>query len=326
MKQIALIGAGQVGSRHLQALAKCTFPTKIQVVDPNPGSLVIAEKRFREVAPPDSNLEIEFLPTIEDLASEIDLCIIATTSKVRLAILRSLLAHTHVRYIVLEKVAFTSELEFDEAATLLERSGAKAWVNFPRRMYADYLRLKEKIQNESIINYVVEGNDYGLGCNAIHFIDHVAMLTSDSEYQLNMDEMDRVVFQSKRDGYVDFSGKMKGKFSKGSVISLKCSHSVGIAPSFTIRISGNTFEIVINELSNSIEILRDTTGKLRDLSFAMEYQSSLTHIVTQELFTSGNCRLTSFSESRKLHLPFLRDFTSLMNEVTGTNHTSLPIT
>jgi pyrroline-5-carboxylate reductase len=35
MKKIALIGCGNIGSRHLQALAKSSFNCEITIVEPN---------------------------------------------------------------------------------------------------------------------------------------------------------------------------------------------------------------------------------------------------------------------------------------------------
>ena len=66
MKNIALIGCGQLGSRHLQALAFVKHKVKIQVVDSSSDSLKIAEIRFKEVS---QNFEghISFHNDIRDL-------------------------------------------------------------------------------------------------------------------------------------------------------------------------------------------------------------------------------------------------------------------
>ena len=44
MKKIALIGAGQLGSRHLQGLAKSDLCLSIEVVEPFEGSKNIAKQ------------------------------------------------------------------------------------------------------------------------------------------------------------------------------------------------------------------------------------------------------------------------------------------
>ena len=42
---IAIIGAGQIGSRHLQGLTKIKQSINITVIDPNPAALKMAKKR-----------------------------------------------------------------------------------------------------------------------------------------------------------------------------------------------------------------------------------------------------------------------------------------
>lgn len=46
MYKIAVIGAGQLGSRHLQGLKLSKLKSDIWVVDNNPNSLQIAQQRY----------------------------------------------------------------------------------------------------------------------------------------------------------------------------------------------------------------------------------------------------------------------------------------
>ena len=48
MYKIAVIGAGQLGSRHLQGLKLSKLKSDIWVVDNNPNSLQIAQQRYEE--------------------------------------------------------------------------------------------------------------------------------------------------------------------------------------------------------------------------------------------------------------------------------------
>ena len=56
MINCAIIGAGQIGSRHLQALAQLNSPARIELVDSDPKALAMSEKRFLEVEQPSSRL------------------------------------------------------------------------------------------------------------------------------------------------------------------------------------------------------------------------------------------------------------------------------
>ena len=50
MKQVAVIGAGQLGSRHLQGLKVASSPMEITVMDSNEDSLKIAKERYDAVS------------------------------------------------------------------------------------------------------------------------------------------------------------------------------------------------------------------------------------------------------------------------------------
>lgn len=61
---IVLIGAGQLGSRHLQGLKKIYTAVNIDVVDPNIDSISIAKERYEQVDNNPFIKEIRFLSSI----------------------------------------------------------------------------------------------------------------------------------------------------------------------------------------------------------------------------------------------------------------------
>ena len=66
MYKIAVIGAGQLGSRHLQGLKLSKLKSDIWVVDNNSNSLQIAQQRYEE-GEVNSNQTIYYLQLIEQL-------------------------------------------------------------------------------------------------------------------------------------------------------------------------------------------------------------------------------------------------------------------
>lgn len=95
MKKIAIIGAGQLGSRHLQALSKVRDEATLYIVDPLEESLKISERRFHEVK--SVNKKLVSLKEISDLPKELEFVIISTNSKERLGVLKELVAHAKVK-------------------------------------------------------------------------------------------------------------------------------------------------------------------------------------------------------------------------------------
>jgi len=64
MKHILIIGGGQLGSRHLQAVKKCEFPVSIVVLDPSRESLTVCESRYKEI---EDNANVESIQFLTEL-------------------------------------------------------------------------------------------------------------------------------------------------------------------------------------------------------------------------------------------------------------------
>ena len=135
MKKIAVVGVGQLGSRHLQALAHCDFPVALFAVDPDATSRNIAQDRFQQIPNSENVRSIEFLGSIQQLPESLDLCVISTSSDIRLKVLEELVDYTQVQYVIFEKVIFQSPFEFLEAKKILRENGVSAWANFNKRMF-----------------------------------------------------------------------------------------------------------------------------------------------------------------------------------------------
>ena len=56
---------------------------------------------------------------------------------------------------------------------------SQAWVNIPRRLMAWHKVIKDQIQSSgySVMQVRLTGGQWGLACNAIHFIDLVSWWT-----------------------------------------------------------------------------------------------------------------------------------------------------
>ena len=145
---ISIIGTGQMGSRHLQALTKIKQAVNIIVIEPNPDALDVAKKRYHDMPSNPFIESISFSSTIEALEGDVDVAIIATNADVRKNVIENLFSVTVVKYMILEKVAFQSIVDFQVVLQLLESNNTKAWVNCSRRMYSFYKTLKTVLNLE----------------------------------------------------------------------------------------------------------------------------------------------------------------------------------
>src|SRR5688500_5671616 len=105
MSHVLLVGAGALGSRYLQGLAKLDGAS-IRVVEPDPKAVEVARQRFAEVGGDPGALVS--LPAIEGRA---DLAIVATSSGPRRAIVERLLQDPPGA-LLLEKFLFQREEDY----------------------------------------------------------------------------------------------------------------------------------------------------------------------------------------------------------------------
>ena len=101
MLNIAIIGCGQIGSRHLQGLKTISGGANIYLVDVSAQSIDTALRRFHERNMGDKfSLQVRLINQID---VDIDCAIISTDSSARSFVTNQLLRHTNVKNIIFEK-------------------------------------------------------------------------------------------------------------------------------------------------------------------------------------------------------------------------------
>ena len=304
MKKIAIIGAGQLGSRHLQALALHKQALTIYIVDPTEESLNISRDRFIEVDEY-KNKELIFSQSIGNLPLVLDFVVIATNSLQRLFVLKELLHTSKVQYLLLEKFLFPKEEEYDEALELIAEKEVKAYVNCARRMWPSYQGIKEEMVHDTNIKLTVTGSNWNLSSNAIHFLDLYFYLTNDKTIILDTDELDDDLIENKRQGYIDFSGALKGHSLTGNQLSL------------TSTVEGNQIlEITIDSNKRTVKInesLQEIHSGNEIMKFPILHVSETTHKVFEQLTKQDTCELVTFERSARDHLLLLEAFNKFLN-------------
>lgn len=305
MLNIAIIGAGQTGSRHLQALSKLNRLTNIQIVDPNYKSLKIARERFLEIQKNENIQKVEYLKNIVDLSNNLELVIIATTSDVRRKVIEKLLLEKKVHYVILEKVLFQKIEDFAIVNNLLARNNVKAWVNCRRRMADFYKQLKLKFKKVKNVDYRVSSSNLGIGCNSIHYLDLFTFLTGQNIFTLFSDQLDSKIIKSKRQGFLEFTGTLYGTSSRGSTIAIT-SYLKGNTP-IIISINSEVIHCLIRESEKKAWISEKVNNwTWEEISFTLPYQSQVTNLVVQDILDNGKCDLPNYEESWNIHIPLLK--------------------
>ncbi|KPA09280.1 dehydrogenase [Candidatus Magnetomorum sp. HK-1] len=332
VKHIVIVGAGNIGSRHLQSLSYINCNVKISVIDPNSDSLKISKDRFSIMDYNDKIRSINYAQTFEDINKNIDIAIISTCSNVRKSVIEQLLKKVNVKNMILEKVLFQKIEDYEPIYNLFEQKKINAWVNCIRRMWPFYKKLYEKLKNSNIQEVNVSGSNWGLGSNLIHFIDFIAFIAKKQKYNLKTEFLNKKIIQSNRKSFFEFYGMILGSFEQGPFFSIS-SHLQG-KNSTTIKIVSDSSVIIIDE--GNININKGTgrswisnknkNWEWEEFFFDIPLQSQTTHLAVQQILLQNECDLTRYSESAEFHIPIISSFLKHIQKYHNGSETVCPIT
>lgn len=308
-QRVLLIGAGNIGRRHLQGLLLSRMSFDIHVVDPFESSLEAARQMIKESS--EHSHTISFHTSYSNLPKQANIAIIATAADIRLRVLEELLNSCSLAYVILEKVLFQKLSDYEQAKSLLAKSNTIAYVNCPRRYFPHYQKLHAEAFSRDW-KMTVTGSNWGLACNAVHFIDLYNYLTGEIPEAYNTTALLPEIVASKRAGFVEVNGSLK---SKDARLEINC-----------LLEEGHPIEVNLVRADEQI-LIQEGKGLVE--GFSANYEaiplSQMAHLPVQELLVNGTCGLTPYALSASLHQPFIQ---ALLEFATGKINieNGLPIT
>lgn len=325
MMKCAVIGAGQLGSRHLQGILTYRKTSlKVFVVDPSDASLQRAEQRSREISHPH---RLTYVRAIKELPVQLDLVVVATNSDVRAAVVCDLFNHSAVKRLILEKVLFQSIEEYDAIEKLLTARAVDCFVNHPRRMFSHYRNLREYFHGSNDLSAQAVGRNWGLGCNAVHIIDLFEFLTGSALSELDTSGLDPEILPSKRAGFVEFTGTLSGRLSNGGTFQI--SSFAGTTPNaLSISLLGSAQRCTVHEAERECVLLREENAAFTSTDIPLEpkFQSELSGLFIEEFAEGRNSGLTDFKSSFRTHRIYIAALLAFFRHHRGAQHIKLPIT
>jgi hypothetical protein len=322
-KKIVIIGAGQLGSRHLQSLAVLDQNNfEIFVFDTQLSSLEVAKQRYLEVSKENSPY-IEISTNFESLPQELFCVIVATGSMVRKSVVENLLKHSNIQYLILEKFLFPKKEDYTVIGELLDKNAVKTFVNTPRRTFDFYRAIGEKLNFPFQMEVV--GSQWGLGCNALHFLDLFYFLNQNTPFQV-ISNIDKEVISSKREGYVEFTGSFNINDDRNNTCQI-VSYNEGNLP-IVITITDSNGKKIIHEGLGELLNFSSKDGKYeyRKEVIRMPFQSESTSKILLELLSTGTCKITPYQDSAYLHLILLEKYLHQYSQFLNQNVEICPIT
>ena len=317
-KKILIVGCGNIGSRHLQALTKLSSNITVDLVEPNKESQNLTKSRLKEVKLDKIN-KLVWHDSIDESISKSDLTIVSTPSVGRADLILKLLENGHSRFLI-EKIVCQSTKEYELLNSKFHEFNAKGWINANRRYVKPYHQLKNLINSESFHMYVIAG-DVGLGSNAYHFVDLFSWLSNDDYVSINGDMLEKKITRSKRGNQLlEFSGTITCKNKKSSlIISFLPSLNIPVTIGFVI----NNNHIIINETEKRI---LNVTG---DFSLSDNFENSnvsnSTTEIVKSILSEDNCDLPTLDFGFYAHNELFNIFNKHILLCTGKESKLCPI-
>lgn len=319
--KILIIGAGQIGSRHLQGVLKSTHKLSITIVDPSLDSLKLSEIRAKEIVLGHSHTTTEYTQELPK-NKNFTICIISTNANVRAKVTRDLLVNCQIKHIIFEKVLFQKELDFEIISKLIKEKNITAWVNCVRRTYSAYQEIKNTLDTEAAIKMSVNGSSWGMACNAIHFIDLFSYLVNSSDLNVTKTNLSNNIFKSKRDGnFYEINGLIELKIGVHS-LKISCEDSKNF--SLNVSIKNKKMEYSINEFEGIWKSYINGLTKIKHQK--MLYQSNESGKLIDNLINKNQCELVLYEESCKHHLPLLSAIRTHLSKILKIKLIKCPIT
>lgn len=231
---------------------------------------------------------------------EFDLSIIATNADARRKVFDDLSNHARSRVIIFEKVLFQTHKDIQEVGESLSRSGTRGFVNCGRRGFPGYQQLRTRWSGSGPLNLFVEGNDFGVASNAVHFLDLAEYLNDSVLVEVDSSHLEAGYVPSKRNGQIEVFGTIAARLSNGATVEIAC-RRLNDAPKLGVSIVGVAGpDLFVDESSRKL-VDRGTAATER---FEARHVSEMPHLYSEALRSGTTC-LTDYDSSARQHRVFL---------------------
>lgn len=302
----AVIGSGALGRRHLESLVRSPIDMDIYVIDPIQAAREAAAKHVASLTRGGQG-DIVFADTVSEIPKTLDVAILSTNARERLATLKSVLG-VGARNLILEKVLFGRLADYDVADALLAEHGARAWVNCARRANPRSAELRGWLSGP--LSYAVSGTGWGLGCNVVHHLDELSYLSGSAVSGIDTANLDPGSIPAKREGYREFTGTLRARTERGDTFQASC--GAGEAGDRVVQITDGDRTYEISQMTQEMRI-NDVTG-LRREPFPIAFQSEATARHVGDIIGNRAPALPDWKDASRTHRVMISAFLDHMRK------------
>lgn len=311
--KVLIVGCGNIGFRHLEGILRVSGIIKIYIYDLDFSSFESKRNQISE----ESLKKIVLCDNLNNIENELDFIICATGSNERFEIISNLLSTFSCKNYLVEKIPFNSIDELQRANELFFANKINVWVNCPRRTLSIYKNLKNQL-NQDPFTFHISGSNWGLACNALHFLDLMSFFTNSSIRKLSFVDA-TTPFQAKRKGYFEIDGTILIEFENGTKGEISCNKDTNL--DLTLTINQNSTIYTVNESKTKFY----TKNEVSDFKFP--FASDLTEILLNLFLTTPTkIELPTLANQLGINLKFLECMTEEFKKYKLVKNSKCPIT
>lgn len=325
-KKLLLVGCGELGSRHLQAMAQLSDVEEIHVIDPREESLALGRARLKELGDQlNKNIRFFWYRGPEKDAAGGELCIVATQAKGRCALIKEIADQLGYSRFLIEKIVAQSVPEYADLLKFCAQKNLIVWVNCKTRAYGIHQYIRAKLDLTEPIIFTRVAGAYGLATNGIHTADLFNFYDGCGSIQGVLTRVDNMVQVTKR-GQYDLNGALYGKTEKESDLVILFSHKHE-NPDIISIVSPRGRFIVDHSQKWAQESLPEAHWQWRQIAINEDWMvSSMTKVFAEDILMHGRCALPTLMECFPAHEFILNQLLPHFNRLLNTQNEFCPVT
>lgn len=295
---VLICGCGNIGFRHLQGIIKSKLNLNIFLYDINHKASKTMFDNIKKEKFNKKSKSVSILTNIKDYIYY-DIILISSTSKDRFIFIKKLLKKVNCNHMIIEKIAFLNPNDYQLAINLIKEKKIKAWINTNHHYHSYTKFIKSKIRSFKNSMLIVNGSNFNLISNIIHYMMFVYNLNKKLKIK-NLKYKLSNPFMSKRIGYYEMTGfvEILYNYNFRLIINNFNSSHYFVFKNFITK----DFSITIDE-SNGEIYHRNNKNKIisQDFDIKHMYQSNLTTELINNLLLKNKTILPNIVECQNAH-------------------------
>lgn len=314
-RTILIAGAGQLGSRYLQSLVNSPEPLEIHLLSLDRESLAMCARRWQEAGGDNTIHNIVNHLMLASIPAALDLVVVSSTAETRPELVEAIAKKCSVNFWVLEKVLARNA----QGIARIDRAVSDAkgvWVNYYMRSQSLYRAVKERLATGQAKNTTVTGGDWGLACNALHFVHLHAWFNESPISVFDRVDLDSQWHAAKRFGNWEIHGELHAICQNGGRLQMIAKEGP-TRYGLSIQCDEAVWEIIEEE-----GVARCSDGS--EVVAKVAYQSSRPLLL--DILSKGTCELPTLQDVMQTDIRFLELMLTCWRQTGHFEATYTPIT